>query len=893
MRRWTFGSKCTDTLAGVVVSGLLAIVLVVIHPHLLPVNHLILHSALAGVIGILLTVVLRKSRQVQENASIVRSHQMHLKSLVDNLPVVVYALDRHGRFIYSDGKGLRRLWLAPGEVVGQSALELYKNYPEITDSIRRALQGETVMRIVRLGSLWYQCYYLPHRDASGRVEGVSGVALDITEIKHAEQQIRHRLYLENTLATIASNYIHNRDTDEAIEWCLEEVAQVCQAERAGLFLLNEKGDTFVVSHRWFRADSETRYVALARLPTQALEWALRYLEERGPLVIEHVDSLPPDALPIQRLMRASGVSRVIALPVKIEQELVGFMTFVNPKRTAMDIAQDMHFLQMVGDLTGGVLMRRRAMQELQSRSRHLNAILHALPDMIFALDREGRFVDYYAPHQDLLLVPSEQFLGSRVEEILPPHVAEIILRSIERCLAEGEVERFVYDLDIPRRGTQYYEARMAPYGDDRVVVVLRDITERKQAELAIAEANAQLEQALLRAQELAVQAEAASHAKSEFLANMSHEIRTPMNGIIGMAELLMGTPLNEEQRDYLNTLRSSADLLLAILSDILDLAKIEAGKMTLERIPTDISEVTQDIVKLFSVRARQKDLILRAEVAGDIPQAVLADPMRLRQVLANLVNNAIKFTDQGEVVVKLSCLDKETDKAVVRVEVQDTGIGIPPERLDTIFEAFTQADGSTTRRYGGTGLGLAICKQLTALMGGHIGVQSEVGKGSTFWIELPVSIAQAGALSARETDMPDEETELPAGLSVLLVEDNEVNRKVAQRLLERLGCMVDIAHDGCEAVHKTADRRYDVVFMDVHMPQMDGYSATRLIRERERGSQSHQVIIAMTASAMDGDRELCLQSGMDDYLSKPFREAELRRILARWTRGHEGKPVAA
>ncbi|MER3473111.1 MAG: hypothetical protein C4335_03570 [Armatimonadota bacterium] len=263
--------------------------------------------------------------------------------------------------------------------------------------------------------------------------------------------------------------------------------------------------------------------------------------------------------------------------------------------------------------------------------------------------------------------------------------------------------------------------------------------------------------------------------------------------------------------------------------------------------------------------------------------------MRLRQILANLVNNAIKFTEQGEVVVRVSHLGEQDGKVIVRLAVQDMGIGIPSERLDAIFEAFTQADGSTTRRYGGTGLGLAICKQLTELMGGRIYVQSEVGKGSTFWVEIPLQLTQAGASVAHE----EPETELPAGLSVLLVEDNEVNRKVAQRLLERPGCMVDIAHDGYEAVHKTADRRYDVVFMDVHMPQMDGYSATRLIRERERGSQSHQVIIAMTASAMDGDRELCLQSGMDDYLSKPFREAELRRILARWTHGHEGKPAAA
>ncbi len=866
------------TAVGVVVLAILGY----IHGYPAPKDRLYAHIAFSVVIGGLFTLLLQKYKRNRQIAFQIRSHQQHLQVISDNLPVVVYALDADGRFTYSGGKGLARLGLAPGEVVGQNALGLYKDYPEVVEAIRRALNGEAHTQTLQVGNLWYQCCFVPDRDELGNVVGITGVSYDITDLKHAEQQLQNRLHIEQTLAGIASTYIHHPDFDEAVQWCLSEIARICGADRAGLWLLDTEQNAFVLSHRWFAPNSHTRPVAPNKLPVEQVQWALPTLQEGKPFVIWQTDDLPAEAEVARRALKASLVNSIIALPLRRGNELVGIMTFVNFVESDLWRAEDIPLLQVAAHLTEGVLERVRMMETLRQSEQRLRGILTAFPDLVFVLDAEGRIVDYHAHRRESLLLPPEVFMSRKISELLPPSVTQLIEDALQRLRCTGDLQQIEYELIHPNQEIRYYEARFASGEAGNTIAVVRDITERKRAEMELADLNAELEHALLQAQELAVAAEQASQAKSEFLASMSHEIRTPMNGIIGMTELLLRTPLNEEQLDYLKTLRSSADLLLSILSDILDVAKIEAGKMVLEPVPTDLREVVQDTVKLFMPRAQEKELVLRAEVAKDIPPAVSTDPMRLRQILTNLVNNAIKFTEQGEVVVRAELLGQEEERAWVRLSVEDTGIGIPPERLHAIFEAFTQADSSTTRRYGGTGLGLTICKRLAELMGGRIDVRSEVGRGSTFWVDLPLVVVQTAAKPIHSEAMAAEPQPLPAGLRILLVEDNEVNRKVAVRMLQKLGCEVDIATDGRQAIDKTAQQRYDIVFMDVYMPELDGYEATRLIRQREEATGSHQVIIAMTANAMEGDRELCLQAGMDDYLAKPFREAQLRQTIARW-----------
>jgi signal transduction histidine kinase/HPt (histidine-containing phosphotransfer) domain-containing protein len=429
-----------------------------------------------------------------------------------------------------------------------------------------------------------------------------------------------------------------------------------------------------------------------------------------------------------------------------------------------------------------------------------------------------------------------------------------------------------------------------------------ELTERKLVELELEHArDAALESVRL---------------KSEFLANMSHEIRTPMNVIIGTAELALETQLDNQQTRYINAIALAAESLLVIIDDILDFSKIEAGKLSFETIDFDLRVTVQSVIELMAERIRAKELDITLLFDADVPAKLRGDPTRLRQVLTNLLGNAVKFTERGKVEIRISKESERDERVTIRFDIQDTGIGISEDDQRTLFAPFVQADGSVTRRYGGTGLGLAIAKQLAEMMGGTLSLTSEPGYGSTFsctatfikqahaepaaqpgpqlgdvnLIDMrmqrggvsPVSLtktAELTGISVPVTLHSVTQTQVSFDRSVLLVDDNEVNQTVASDQLARLGYKVDLAGNGQEALDALALKSYDVVLMDCGMPVMDGYTATAKIRKRESGSE-HTPIVAMTAHAMNGDREKCLAAGMDAYLAKPVKRKMLEAILA-------------
>jgi two-component system sensor histidine kinase/response regulator len=514
---------------------------------------------------------------------------------------------------------------------------------------------------------------------------------------------------------------------------------------------------------------------------------------------------------------------------------------------------------------------KQAVRQAEQSEALLKTVIDLLPQRVFWKDCDGRFLGANRNFKadvgmESIVGKTDQevpWAGAQPDDAQDRHIMEHrqpVLNHAQQ-LAHGEQIEWRTTSKVP-----LIDARGEVWG---VLGTYQDITPFKIAEAELIKArNA---------------AEDASKAKSEFLATMSHEIRTPMNGVIGFTDLLLQTPMNPEQQSMASTIRDSGRALMTIIDDILDFSRIEAGRVSVELAKVDAKKIAHDVLALLRPRAAEKQLEFDVHWPSGISATVLGDAGRLRQVLVNLASNAIKFTEVGRVTIRAVDAD-----GMLRLEVEDTGIGITPDQLPRLFSMFTQADSSTTRKYGGTGLGLAISKQLVELMGGQIGAHSQSGVGSTFWFTLPS--AQRSELTATNRVLKLDarlETAEPRSAStsnarVLVVEDHAVNRMLATRLLAKLGCEVEFAENGLIACERTSQQTYDLIFMDCQMPEMDGFEATRAIREREQASGRHTPIVALTANAMSEDRDRCLQAGMDDYITKPYSVADFERTLQRW-----------
>jgi PAS domain S-box-containing protein len=512
----------------------------------------------------------------------------------------------------------------------------------------------------------------------------------------------------------------------------------------------------------------------------------------------------------------------------------------------------------------------RLARVLAANEGRLRGIVDGVADALIALDERATIASLNPAAAALFGCAAEELVGTAIARILPDYALLANVPEPSNAETVGRDSRGnLFPVEIAR-------GRNLTHAFGETIIILRDITQRKAAEEAIRAAH-----------DRAVEAGA---VKSQFLATVSHEIRTPINAVVGMSELLLQTPLSDEGREYAATVRDSAASLLSIVNDILDFSKIEAGRMELERVgfaPVGAVETATDIL---GAAARKKGLALSTYVAPDVPSRVLGDADRLRQVLLNLVGNAVKFTAQGSVTVRavVDRVDAE-NTPVLRFSVTDTGPGIAPEVAERLFEPFRQADQSTRRRFGGTGLGLSISRRIVELMGGTIGFESNLGRGSTFWFAIPFPRA---ADDAEPDSQPDtSRSALDAfddhgdGVLVLVAEDNPVNRTLALQQLKKLGYRAHAVTDGREAIDALAHRTYDLILMDCQMPELDGFEATREIRRSEASRGRHVPIVAMTANALDGDREACLAAGMDDFLAKPVELAALRDVVERFGNG--------
>ncbi|MCA8987988.1 MAG: PAS domain-containing protein, partial [Planctomycetaceae bacterium] len=900
------------------------------------------------------------------------------QSIFEQLPVSLLLKDLNGRRIYANQNYLDLRNLTAEQIVGKTDRELYD-----TDFARECEANDK--HVISTGTVLQDCQIVVDRKGQrrhierirtpictrdGRTIGTQLICWDATSLHQAEDKAARELSLLHALLSNIPDSIYFKDRDSRFLRINKSMAEK--------FGLKSPEDAVGKTDRDFFTTEHAE---------QALADEQQIMATGQPVVAQVERETWPD--------RSDTWCSTTKMPLRSTSgEIIG--TF--------GISRD------ITDLVTA--------EKTLEREQHLSdALMNGLPDLIFFKDRQGKFMkgnqalaDYYG------MAHPEELVGKTDYDFSPPELAASFEEDDQRVMKSGDklIAREEVNEDSHGNITYFLTTKVPIRNSHGNVVGLvgigRDITSIKRAQLE-----------MTKARDLADQA---NRAKSDFLANMSHEIRTPMNAVIGMAELLEDTPLNETQREYLRMVRESGEVLLELINDILDFSKIEAGKFTIDQHPFDLHETIGDTMKSIAVRAHRRHLELAFHIAPDVPRCVEGDAGRLRQILVNLVGNAIKFTEVGEVVVDVSAEDQD-ETVLVTFVVRDTGIGISKDKQKLIFEAFEQADSSTTRRFGGTGLGLAITSRLVQMMGGTISVKSEVNRGSTFtftvefhtsddldpkrpftapeqMLDLPVlivddnttnrqivdemlrlrgmkpSIASSAAeafwmiVDAQKTNRPfqlvltdvnmpdvdgfmlieriresadltqpkiivltsgdrpgdvvrcaelnvsahllkpvkqselidamiraygieprtitrpasDHDIPIRAGLKILVAEDAYANQVLARGLLEKWGHQVEIACNGREAIRLLELEKFDVILMDVQMPEMDGLTATKLIRERQAGGayphldRNPMPIVAMTAHALKGDRERCLAAGMDAYVSKPIRTKDLQEVLA-------------
>ena len=997
--------------------------------------------------GCLLAFFIAQRRHAQAAARLSDSERRY-RNLVESSPNSVVLLDAVGCVIAINRPGAAMLGLQPHHLLGRVLSDLWpeRERAMMAQAIGRARNGQTVTVTADFqradGSI------LAVESVFTRASGpddpdclLVGVSNDVTERQRTRLALERRHRFTELILGCSSRFLTlgSEAVDQAIRDALRDLGRFLGVDRAQLFRLLDDQASFGLTHEWCAAGVGSRQRELQAVETDSYPWLWPTLETHGFVTAADVRMLPADAVLERGSLVAQGVKSFACVAVQREGQVVGFLGLDSLREPRQWPADELGLVRVMADVLASALARRRVEEALRDREEVFRSISVAAQDAIVMIDQDGRISVWNQAAERMFGYPRAEAEGRPVHDLIAPEQYEsayTVGYALFQQSGQGAVLGAPQQLMGRRKDGSEFPVELSASaielrGRWHAVAIIRDITERVRidealwkAKEATEAANEELRRAVERAERLAQEAAVANSTKSDFLANMSHEIRTPMNGILGMTGLLLDSELEEEQREYAETVKSCAESLLTIVNDILDFSKVEAGKLELELLDFDLGATLEDATDILAVRAHQKDLELTCGVEPETPMLLQGDPGRLRQILTNLVGNAIKFTTTGEVAISVSVRERTARDVLLHFAVRDTGVGIPADKVGQLFQPFTQVDSSTTRRFGGTGLGLSISRRLAELMGGAIGVESQEGHGSTFWFTArfllqtavpapPPPLAEIQGLRvlvvddnetnrrvmrgllenwgcrAETTDaaeparqllargvadgdpfrvvildmmMPGETgdrlgasikceprfaasrlvmmtsigrrgdaakfeelgfsayltkpvktSHLRAALRsivgaeetgtlapriltrhtlreverrkrrILLAEDNITNQKVAVKLLERQGHRVDAVANGLEALRALRERPYDLVLMDVQMPEMDGFEATKQVRRPGSGVRNPRIpIIAMTAHAMKGDRERCLEAGMDDYVSKPIQPEALAAAIARW-----------
>jgi len=776
-----------------------------------------------------------------------RESDKRFRVMADGCPTPIWVTDAQGGIQFTN-RAFREFCGAPHEHLDGHQWKLLihpEDLPEFFRETERAVRTRTTLkaeaRVQRSDGewRWIIAHTEPRFSPQGEFLGHAGLSTDITERKQAE------LALKNSE---------------------EKFRQLAENIREVFWMMNAAGtEILYVGPAYEQIWGRTCESLYAR-PMDWLEAI--HPDDRAGAHETFMRQLQGETIDSEyRITTADGMERWIrdrAFPVR---------------------DQDGQMIRVAG-IAEDVTERKRAEQILRNSEEKFRQLAENIHEVFFVMTPEGAEVLYISPAFEEVWERSLESIYlnpmSWVEAIHPDDREQAHLLAARQLL--GELVVLEYRIRTPDGKEKWIRARCSPIHDEtgaliRVVGIAEEITERKRYEAE-----------LIRARQ---EADAASAVKSEFLANMSHEIRTPMNGVIGMTGLLLDTELTAGQRRYAEIARASGESLLQIINDILDFSKIEAKKLELDTIDFNLLSLLDNLASVLSATAEAKGIELLSFADAAVPTQLRGDPGRLRQILTNLTGNAIKFTEKGEVVVRVAVTEQGESDCLLRFSVRDTGIGIAEDKIGIVFDKFSQAEASTTRKYGGTGLGLAISKQLVELMGGEVGVTSQEGAGSEFWFTVRLG-RSLGLASQSEAALTDSQATALLNARILLAEDSETNREVALGMLANLGLTADAVGNGAEALAALEAATYDLVLMDVRMPVMDGIEATRRIRDRRSAVLNREIpIVAMTANAMNTDRERCLAAGMNDFVPKPVSKPVLRDALKRWLRPPDDVAQAA